>query len=426
MHRTFAEADFNMLRGMRRWAEDLDRALSGRPQVGTEAFEVGRDVAVTPSRVVYRNDLIELIQYQPATSTVRSEPVLIVSVWIMKYYIPDLTPESSLVVWLVAHGHTVFMISWKNPDADDRDVSLDDYRREGVMAALDAISAIVSGRRVHACGYCLGGTILTIAAATEARDGDRRIASITLLAAQTDFGEPGEIMVLIDERAVMLLEDLMLVQGCLEPDQMAAAFNMLRANELVWSWLIRNYVLGDRDKITPLMAWNCDGTRMPARMLGEYLRSLFLEKRLSAGRFAVDGRVIAMRDIRTPLFLLGTTRDHIAPWRSVYKANLSVDASATFVLVSGGHNVGIVNPPGHDIGSYQLLSRTRTDRYLDPDSWACIAPQHAGSWWPAWEEWPISVGLPEQGPPPPMGNADKGFPPLCDAPGQYVLVRFSG
>jgi polyhydroxyalkanoate synthase subunit PhaC len=424
LRRTFAEAGFNVPRGMRNWAEDLDRTLSGRPRAGTEAFGVGRDVAVTPGRVVYRNDLMELIQYQPVTSRVHAEPVLIVPAWIMKYYILDLTPESSLVSWLVAHGHTVFMISWKNPDADDRDVSLDDYRREGVMAALDAISSIVPGRRVHACGYCLGGTILTIAAATMARDGDERIASITLLAAQTDFAEPGEIMVFIDEREVMLLEDLMLDQGYLEPGQMAGAFNMLRANELVWSWLIRNYVLGDRDKMTPLMAWNYDGTRMPARMHGEYLRSLFLENRLSAGRFAVGGRVIAMRDIRTPLFLLGTTHDHIAPWRSVYKANLFVDADVTFVLVSGGHNVGVVNPPGHEMGSYQLLSRTRTDRYLDPDSWANLAPQRAGSWWPAWEEWLISVGSPEESPPPLMGNADKGLPPLCDAPGQYVLVRY--
>ena len=422
LRRTFAEAGFNVVRGMRNWTEDLDRTFSGRPPAGAEAFQVGRDVAVTPGRVVFRNDLAELIQYAPATATVHAEPILIVPAWIMKYYILDLTPESSLVRWLVARGHTVFMISWKNPDARDRDVSLDDYRREGVMAALDAIGSIVPGRRVHACGYCLGGTILTIAAATMARDGDERLASITLLAAQTDFAEAGELMVFIDEREVMLLEDLMWDQGFLDAGQMAGAFNMLHANDLIWSWLIRNYVLGERDRITPLMAWNYDGTRMPARMHGEYLRGLFLENRLSAGRFAVEGRVIAMRDIRAPLFVLGTTRDHIAPWRSVYKANLFTDTDVTTVLVSGGHNVGVVNPPEQDIGSYQLLKSTRSDRYLDPDTWASIAPHHRGSWWPAWNEWLLTVGVPDEMPPPSIGST--AFPPLGDAPGEFVLVRY--
>jgi polyhydroxyalkanoate synthase len=422
LRRTFAEAGFNVLRGMRNFGEDLERTLSGRPPAGTEAFHVGRDVAGTPGRVVFRNDLMELIQYEPATSTVHAEPILIVPAWIMKYYILDLTPESSLVRWLVAHGHTVFMISWKNPDARDRDVGLDDYRREGVMAALHSIGSIVPGRRVHARGYCLGGTILTIAAATMARDGDECLASITLLAAQTDFAEAGELMVFIDEREVMLLEDLMWDQGFLNSGQMAGAFNMLHANDLIWSWLIRNYVLGERDRITPLMAWNYDGTRMPARMHSEYLRGLFLENRLSAGRFAVEGRVIAMRDIRAPIFVLGTTRDHIAPWRSVYKANLFTDTDITTVLVSGGHNVGVVNPPQQDIGSYQLLTRTRSDRYLDPDTWASIAPAHPGSWWPAWEEWLCGVASPDKVPPPSMGSA--AFPPLCEAPGEFVLVRY--
>jgi polyhydroxyalkanoate synthase len=421
LRRSLAEGGFNVLRGIRNLAEDAERALSGRPPAGAEAFQPGRDVAVTPGRVIYRNDLMELIQYAPTTGTVHTEPVLIVPAWIMKFYILDLTPESSLVRWLVARGHTVFMISWKNPDASDRDVSLDDYRREGVMAALDAISGIAPKRRVHACGYCLGGTILTIAAATMARDADERIASITLLAAQTDFAEAGELMVFIDEREIMLLEDLMWDQGFLDSGQMAGAFNMLHANDLIWSWLIRNYVLGDRDTITPLMAWNYDGTRMPARMHGEYLCGLFLENRLSSGRFAVDGRVIAMRDIPAPLFLLGTTRDHIAPWRSVYKANLFVDTDVTTVLVSGGHNVGVVNPPGQVIGSYQLLSRTHSDRYLDPDTWARVAPHHAGSWWPAWQAWLLSVGSSDPVPPPSMGSA--AFPPLCDAPGAFVLVR---
>ena len=315
------------------------------------------------------------------------------------------------------------MISWKNPDARDREVSLDDYRRRGVMAAMDAVSAVVPDRKVHACGYCLGGTILTIAAATMARDHDDRIASVTLLAAQTDFADAGELMLFLDERQLMLLEDLMWDQGYLDTRQMAGAFQLLRSNDLVWSWLIRNYVLGKRDEMTALTAWNSDQTRMPARMHSEYLRGLFLENRLSAGRFAVEGRVIAMRDIRAPFFAVGTTRDHIAPWRSVYKVSLFTDTDVTFALVSGGHNVGIVNPPGQAMGSFQLLTRRHGERYLDPDTWAAVAPHAAGSWWPAWQAWLAAAGSHEQVAPPPIGAAAQGLPALGDAPGRYVHGR---
>lgn len=419
--RLLRECGFNLLRGAANWVEDVNRLLAGKPPVGAEAFEIGKAVAATPGKVVYRNDLMELIQYEPVTAAVHAEPLLIIPAWILKYYILDLTPESSLVRWLVERGHTVFMISWKNPDARDRDLGLDDYRRRGIMTALETITAIVPEQKIHVCGYCLGGTILAIAAATMARDHDDRLAGITLLAAQTDFAEAGDLMLFVDEQHLMLLEDLMWDQGYLNAGQMAGAFQLLRSNDLVWSRLIRNYILGERDEMTALSAWNSDQTRMPARMHSEYLRGLFLENRLSAGRFAVDGRVIAMRDIRVPLFTVGISKDHIAPWRSVYKVSLFTDTDATFALVSGGHNVGVVNPANQPRGSFQLMTRRRGDRYVDPDTWAAMAPRFEGSWWTAWEEWLVATGSGERRSPPMTGAS--GQSALDAAPGRYARMR---
>jgi polyhydroxyalkanoate synthase len=406
------------------WLNALDdwrRAVEGAQPAGAEAYEVGRNLAVTPGRVVLRNRLIELIQYEPTTSQVYAEPILIVPAWIMKYYILDLSAHNSLVKYLVDQGHTVFMISWKNPDANDRDLGMDDYLRLGVFAALDAIGSIRPDAPVHLAGYCLGGTLAAIAAAALARQQPARLSSLTLLAAQTDFEDPGEISLFIDDSQVTFLEDLMSLRGTLDAKQMAGAFQMLRSNDLIWSYRLNNYLLGRRAPMNDLMAWNADPTRMPYRMHSEYLRQLFLDNQLAEARYRVDDRPVALTDIRAPIFAVGTLADHVAPWRSVYKIHLLSDAEVTFALTSGGHNAGIVSEPGHAKRSFQLLTRQAHDAHLDPDSWLHTAPRFDGSWWPAWESW-LRKRASKRVPPPPIRLAELGSPPLGDAPGRYVLV----
>jgi len=417
---TAEQGGLNLARGIKNFVEDWERAVQGQKPVGAEAFEVGKTVGITPGKVVFRNRLIELIQYAPTTDAVAAEPVLIVPAWIMKYYILDLSPHNSLVKYLVDHGHTVFMISWKNPGADDRDLGMDDYRTLGVMEALQAISAIVPGRKVHAVGYCLGGTLLAIAAAAMARDDDDRLRSLTLLAAQTDFHEGGELMLFINESQVGFLENIMWEQGYLDTKQMAGAFQLLRSNDLIWSTAVREYLLGQREPMTDLMAWNADATRMPYRMHSEYLRGLFLNNDLADGHYEVGGRPIAVRDIRVPIFAVGTVWDHVAPWRSVYKVHLLSETDVTFVLTNGGHNAGIVSEPGHRGRHYQIATRRASDKYLDPEIWQATAPQQEGSWWPAWQAW-LAARSSDRVSPPPLGAPERGYPPLSDAPGTYVL-----
>ena len=418
--RTISTGGLNLAKGWQNFIEDADRVISGKRPVGAESFVVGRDVAKTPGKVVYRNRLIELIQYAPATATVRPEPILIVPAWIMKYYILDLSPHNSLVKYLTEQGFTVFMVSWKNPGPDERDMGMEEYRTLGVMDALDAINAIVPDRKVHAVGYCLGGTLMSIAAAAMARDGDERLATLTLFAAQADFTEAGEIMLLIDESQISFLEDMMWEQGFLDSRQMAGAFQMLRSNDLIWSRLVHDYLLGERETMTDLMAWNADATRMPYRMHSEYLRRLFLDNDLAEGRFSTGGKPVSLTDIRTPIFAVGTERDHVAPWHSTYKINLQVDTEVTYLLTKGGHNAGIVSEPGHAGRAFRLRTKMPGDRYLDPERFYEEASRRDGSWWPEWVSWLQSrSGAPTTAPA--MGAPQSGYPQLAEAPGAYVL-----
>ncbi len=407
----------NFVAGALNFLTDVQEQGSGRA-CGAHQFAIGRDLAATPGEVVFRNELIELIQYAPATAEVWREPVLIVPAWIMKYYILDLSPENSLIRYLVAQGHTVFAISWRNPGAEFRNESLDDYRAKGVMAALDVVADICPQSKIHACGYCLGGTMLSIAAAAMARDGDDRLASVTLFCAQTDFTEAGELQLFITEDQLAFLEDVMRAQGYLDSRQMAGAFRLLRSNDLIWSRLIRTYLLGEREHPNDLMSWNADGTRMPARMHGEYLRRLFLDNELAEGRFCVGGKPIAVSDVRAPLFVVATETDHIAPWRSVHKIHLLNDADLTFVLTSGGHNAGVVSEPGHSKRRFRMAHRAPGALYLGPDDWLAGALPREGSWWPAWSQW-LGAQSTWRASPPPMGSAL--HPAIEPAPGRYIL-----
>lgn len=417
---TWQQGGANLIQGALNAQEDWLRSLAGLDPVGADAFTPGQNVAITPGTVVYRNQLIELIQYQPATPNVYAEPVLIVPAWIMKYYILDLSPHNSLVRYLVEQGHTVFMISWKNPGPADRDLGMDDYRRLGVLAALDAVTAIVPERRIHAVGYCLGGTLLSIVAAALARDNDERLASLTLFAAQTDFSEAGELTLFIDESQVAYLDDIMWVQGYLDSAQMSGAFQLLRSQDLIWSRLVHEYLLGQRAPMIDLMAWNADGTRLPYRMHAEYLKSFFLHNDLFEGRYRVDDRPIALSDIRLPFFVVATRTDHVSPWRSVYKLMLLEDSEVTFVLTSGGHNAGIVSEPGHPRRSYQVATSHPNDKYIDPATWQATTATQNGSWWPVWQQW-LTERSSGRVAPPSIGAAERGYPPLEAAPGSYVF-----
>jgi polyhydroxyalkanoate synthase len=415
-------------------AMNLVRDAAGLPdpdvQAQAQRFRVGRDVAVTPGQVVMRNQLVELIRYTPQTDRVHPEPLLIVPSWIMKYYILDLSPSNSMVRYLVEQGHIVYMLSWRNPEAEDHDLTMDDYLRLGVIEPLRAVGRLHAshGRPatpVHAMGYCLGGTLLAIAAAAMARHGGIEDAaglpplqSLTLLAAQTDFSEPGELGLFIDESQVGYLDEITRGQGYLSGDQMAGSFQFLHSRDLLWTRRMREYLMGEREQRSDLMAWNADTTRMPARMHHEYLTALYLHNALATSNYRVDGRAVSLADLRLPIFMVGTERDHISPWPSVYKLHHLCDAEITFALTSGGHNAGIVAEPGHAGRSHRLACRPAQGSWMSATQWALQAERHEGSWWPAWHAWLAERSSALKRPPALPASANLG-----PAPGEYVLQR---
>ncbi len=419
---TQQEMGENYIRGAQNFIEDVTRFINGEPPVGAEKYQVGVNIATTKGKVIYQNRLIELIQYSPVTETAYKDPILIVPAWIMKYYILDLSPQNSLVRYLIEQGHTVFIISWKNPESDDANLGLEDYLNMGIMESLDVISKLVPDQKINAAGYCLGGTLLAIAAAKLARDKDERLRTVTLFAAQVDFEEAGELLFFIDEVQLAYLEDTMSQKGYLEASRMAGTFYMLRSYDLIWSRIVEEYLLGKREEMIDLMAWNADATRMPYKMQSEYLRLLFLNNDLSAGRFEIDSEPITLADINVPLFVVSTQKDHVSPWESVYKIHLFVDTDITFVLTSGGHNAGIVSEPGHPHRNFQIMTHKKDETHLSHEEWGEKAEQHEGSWWPSWHEWLIK-GSGKKSKPPAMGNAKLALNPLRDAPGKYVLMR---
>jgi polyhydroxyalkanoate synthase subunit PhaC len=419
-----------LLRGVGNWLEDQATAPAARAAAQREAhFKVGRDVATTPGKVVLRNRLVELIRYDAQAKTVHPEPLFIVPSWINKYYILDLSPRNSMVRYLVEQGHTVYMLSWLNPDAADHDLTMDDYLELGIFDALARIAELGGARPapVHAVGYCLGGTLLSIAAAaigarTTVRDPQRlpEIATVTLLAAQTDFSEPGELGLFIDESQLAYLREIMREQGFLTGDQMAGSFQFLHSRDLVWTRRMREYLMGEREQPSDLMAWNTDTTRMPARMHNEYLTSLYLHNALATGNYRIgghQGHVVSLADLRWPMFVVGTARDHVSPWHSVYKLHLLTGAEITFALASGGHNAGIVSEPGHARRSYQIATRPEGGPWIEPGEYEREAARHEGSWWPAWQQWLAAHSTARKQPQPlPRGAA------VGEAPGEYVLT----
>ncbi|TDK41440.1 alpha/beta fold hydrolase [Antarcticimicrobium luteum] len=417
LQRTWETGGANLIAGARNFQEDLQRALLQEKEPLSEEYRVGASVAVTPGKVVFRNHLIELIRYEPVTGTVQPEPVLIVPAWIMKYYILDLSPENSMVKYLTEQGFTVFMISWRNPGAEDADYGMEEYLEQGPMAALDEVQRRTGAARVHAVGYCLGGTLMSIAAAAMARDGDDRLASMTLLAAQMDFTEAGELTLFINESEVSFLEDMMWKNGYLDAAQMAGAFQLLRSNDLIWSRLQHEYLMGDQPQQNDMMAWNADTTRMPYRMHSEYLRQLFLENAFAAGKFLVGGHPVTPRDIQVPIFAVGTEADHVAPWKSAYKTGSLTRSEVTFALTNGGHNAGVVSEPGHHHRHFRLGRIVSNNHHIPAGEWAETAAEHEGSWWLAWVDWLKAHQTGTPIPPPAMGKV------ICDAPGTYVLMR---
>jgi polyhydroxyalkanoate synthase subunit PhaC len=408
----------NLVNGLQNLLDDLERG-KGRLAISMTdmaAFKLGENVAATPGKVIYQNDLIQLIQYAPTTDTVHRRPLLIIPPWINKFYVLDLRPQNSFIRWAVSQGHTVFVISWSNPGEQLSTKNFEDYMKEGPLAALDAMTAATGEKDANVIGYCLGGTLLSATLSYMTAKRDRRIKSATFFVTMVDFAEAGDLSVFIDEEQLTSLEERMSKKGYLEARDMHQTFNMLRANDLIWSFVVNNYLLGKQPLPFDLLYWNADSTRMPAAMHSFYLRRMYQENLLSKpGGITLDGVKIDLRKIKTPAFILSTREDHIAPWRSTYAATQLYSGPVKFVLSASGHIAGVVNPPGSKYGHW-----TNDKNPPSPDEWLATATTHQSSWWPMWEEW---VSQYSGGGAPARQPGDGELKPLEDAPGSYVKVR---
>ena len=408
----------NLANGLKNLLDDLERGKGHLAISMTDpsAFKIGENVAATPGKVVYQNDLMQLIQYAPTTEAVKRRPLLIIPPLINKFYILDLRPENSFIRWAVAEGHTVFVISWVNPDERLAAKSFEDYMREGPLAALDAMAEATGERTANVIGYCLGGTLLAATLAYMATKRDARVKSATFFVTMVDFTEAGELSVFIDEEQVQALEQRMKKKGYLEARNMHATFNMLRANDLIWSFVVNNYLLGKSPLPFDLLYWNADSTRMPAAMHSFYLRRMYQENLLvKPGGITLDRVPIDLRRVKTPAFMLSTREDHIAPWRSTYRATQIYRGPIKFVLSASGHIAGVVNPPGSKYGHFENDENPPT-----ADEWLAGATQHEGSWWPVWEQW---IAHHAGGEVPARQPGEGKLHPIEDAPGSYVKVR---
>ncbi|MYZ48501.1 class I poly(R)-hydroxyalkanoic acid synthase [Rhizobiales bacterium L72] len=408
----------NLARGMRMLADDIEAGKGGlriRHSDHTQ-FRVGHNLATTPGKVIDQNEICQIIQYQPTTEKVLKRPLLIVPPWINKFYVLDLTPEKSLIRWAIGQGHTVFVISWVNPDERHAGKSFDHYMDEGILHALDVIERATRERKVNAVGYCVGGTLLAIALAFAAAAGDDRIASATFLTTQIDFEHAGDLKVFADPERIDAVEARMRKAGYLEGGKMATAFNLLRSNELIWPYVVNNYLKGKEPFPFDLLYWNADATRMPAANHSFYLRSCYLENRLSRGEMEVGGRRLDLREVTIPIYSLATREDHIAPARSVFLGCRAFGGPVRFVLAGSGHIAGVVNPP--DRRKYQYW--TGGEPVGDYDEWLARAEEHPGSWWPDWQAWIEGLDDARVRRRRPGGGKLK---PIEDAPGSYVQVR---
>jgi len=419
LRRTVETGGENLLRGLNNLLADLERG-KGQLRIkmtDMDAFRIGENIAVSPGKVVFQNDLMQLIQYAPSTDKVLRRPLLIIPPWINKFYILDLRPKNSLVRWAVSQGHTVFMVSWVNPDARLAEKGFDDYMTEGVLEALSAIEAATGESDCNVIGYCLGGTLLACALAWMAAHGDARVKSATFFVTLMDFRESGELNVFIDEEQLKMLEDKMNRRGFLEGSEMGTTFNMLRANDLIWSFVVNNYLLGNDPFPFDLLYWNGDSTRMPARMHSFYLRNMYQENRLvEPGGIALAGTPIDLSNVKVPAYFLSTREDHIAPWRATYRGTHLLRGPNRFVLAASGHIAGVVNPP--DGGKYSHWINPELPP--EPEAWFAGATEIAGSWWPDWHRWVSALDKR-------MVKArvpgDGKLAPVEDAPGSYVKVQ---